>query len=94
MSTTVSGATQLLGPIPARGSSVGRTVADVPHAPDLHALRATRSSSTLDEASGRVVTVVVRQRDGSVVAQTPDPQALRVLAGIREMVGVTVDELI
>lgn len=60
----------------------------------MRTIHTTRSSSTLDQASGRVVTVVVRQHNGSIVAQTPDPQALRVLVGIREMLGHAVDEAI
>jgi hypothetical protein len=55
-------------------------------------IRSTRLSAQYDKPTGRVVTRVIDETNGEVVHQYPDDDALRVLAGIREMVGLVVDE--
>jgi hypothetical protein len=95
MSTFISDVTSLLGPVPASVSRVGRSqvVSATPTASIAETVRNVRMTGSFDKAAGRVVTQIINQGDGSVVTQFPDPRALRVLAGIRQMVGLGIDEI-
>ena len=101
MQTTVASigtSAQILGPSPrefsARSDATRHVVAPVSAAPgqSVESVRNVKISGSYDERSGRVVTHVIDRRNGEVVEQYPDEEALRVLAGIREMVGAIVDE--
>lgn len=90
---------QALGPTPrdsaprVEAATQGATAPVAPTtAQAVETLRNVRLTGGLDERSGRVVTRVIDKANGEVVEQYPDEDALRVLAGIREMVGLVIDE--
>ena len=91
-------AAQSLGPTPRdaavriahAASSVAPPVGDSVSL-SIDAARNVRLAGSYDERSGRVVTWVIDQASGEVIEQYPDDDALRVLAGIREMIGLVVD---
>ena len=97
--STVSLSTQALGPTPrepaprvqAAAQSAAQPVAPA-QAQAVETLRNVRLAGSLDERTGRVVTRVIDKANGEVIEQYPDEDALRVLAGIREMVGLVIDE--
>ncbi|MEX2649230.1 MAG: flagellar protein FlaG [Alphaproteobacteria bacterium] len=99
--TSLPSAAQILGPTTraatsrADGGTVTRHVA----APvgdsagqSVESLRSIRLAARYDRPTGRVVTRVIDESNGEVVHQIPDDDALRLLVGIREMVGIVVDE--
>lgn len=102
MQTTIAsiGSTaQVLGPTPreqaSRPDATRHVAPPVSAAPgkSVDSVRDVRLAGGYDERTGRVVTHVIDRSSGQVVEQYPDEDALRVLAGIREMVGAIVDEI-
>ncbi len=92
---------QLLGPTTraatsrADGGTVNRHVAAPitnSAAQSVEALHSIRLAAQYDRPTGRVVTRVIDETNGEVVHQIPHDDTLRLLVGIREMVGIVVDE--
>ena len=102
MQTTISSiasTAQVLGPttrdVSGRNDATRHVARPVSAAPgqSVESVRDVRVFGSFDERSGRVVTHVIDRANGEVVEQYPDEDALRVLAGIREMICVVVDEV-
>lgn len=90
---------QPVGPAPRDSANLGAAAAS--SAPPsggasadqvVQAMRDVKMAASFDKPSGRVVTRVIDQNNGKVVHQYPDEHSLRVMAGVREMVGLVVDE--
>ena len=89
-----------VGPAPRDSANLGASVAAASAPPSgggvadqvVQAMRDVKMAASYDKPSGRVVTRVIDRADGEVVHQYPDEHALRVMAGVREMVGLVVDE--
>jgi len=89
-----------VGPAPRDGANLGAGTAAASAPPGggastdqvVQSMRDVKMAASFDRPSGRVVTRVIDQADGEVVHQYPDEHALRVMAGVREMVGLVVDE--
>ena len=69
-------------------------VADATDDAVVESIRNVRLAAHFDKPTGRIVTRVIDRSDGEVIQQIPDDDALRVLVGIREMVGLVVDETV
>jgi hypothetical protein len=89
-----------VGPAPRDSANLGAATAAASAPPSggtpadqvVQAMRDVKMAASFDRPSGRVVTRVIDEKDGEVVHQYPDEHALRVMAGVRKMVGLVVDE--